>query len=79
LRYQIYFDDFVNNPVEWQVTPMCFIKGMDWNKGGNNVQSWIYKNKDELVYIYSNITFALYKTLQNIISLISQLRHLRKI
>lgn len=71
LRYQIYFDDFVNNPVEWQVTPMCFIKGMDWNKGGNNVQSWIYKNKDELVYIYSNITFALYKTLQNIISLIS--------
>ena len=56
LRYQIYFDDFVNNPVEWQVTPMCFIKGMDWNKGGNNVQSWIYKNKDELVYIYRPIT-----------------------
>ena len=71
LRYQIYFDDFVNNPIEWQVTPMCFIKGMDWNKNGNNVQSWIYKNKEELVYIYSNITFALYKTLQNIISLIS--------
>lgn len=71
LRYHLYFDDFINNPIEWQVTPMCFIKGMDWNRGGNSVQNWIYKNKDELVYIYSNITFALYKTLQNIISLIS--------
>ena len=71
LRYHIYFDNGIDKPQEWQVTPLCFLKGMEWNKGGNGVQSWIYKNKEELVYIYSNITFALYKTLQNIISLIS--------
>jgi hypothetical protein len=71
LRYHIYFDNGIDKPQEWQVTPICFLKGMEWNKGGNGVQSWIYKNKEELIYIYGNITFALYKTLQNIISLTS--------
>lgn len=71
LRYHLYFDNGMGKPQEWQVTPLCFLKGMEWNKGGNGVQSWIYKNKEELVYIYNNITFALYKTFQNILSIIS--------
>ena len=71
LRYHVYFDNGIDNPEEWQITPSCFSKGMEWNKNGNIVQSWIYKNKEELVYIYNNITFALYKTFQNIISLVS--------
>ena len=71
LRYHLYFDNGMDKPQEWQVTPLCFLKGMEWNKGGNGVQSWIYKNKEELVYIYNNITFALYKTFQNILSIVS--------
>ena len=71
LRYHIHFDNGIDRAQEYQVTPSCFAKGMEWNKDGSTVQSWIYKNKEELVYIYSNITFALYKTLQNIISLTS--------
>lgn len=71
LRYQIYYDDLVDYPREWHVTPMCFVKGMEWNKGAPGVQGWIYKNKEELVYIFNNITLALYKTFQNIITLVS--------
>lgn len=71
LRYHIYFDDFENQPSEFHVTPMCFVRDMQWNKDGSPVQQWVYKNRKELVYIYSNITLALYKTLQNIITLTS--------
>jgi hypothetical protein len=69
LRYQVYYDNLVDDPQEWHVTPMCFQRTMDSYKTGNVASKWIYKNRDELVYIYSNITFSLYKTLQNIITL----------
>jgi len=71
LRYHIYFDNLINDPQEWHVTPLCFERNMNDYKNGNNASKWIYKNKDELIYIYNNITFALYKTLQNITSLVS--------
>jgi hypothetical protein len=71
LRYHVYYDNLVDDPQEWHVTPMCFQRTMDSYKTGNGASKWIYKNKEELFYIYSNITFALYKTLQNIISLTS--------
>ena len=74
LRYQVYYDNLIKEPTEWHITPMCFqkktnITGEEMN--GDDVQKWIYKNKNELFYIFNNITFALYKTLQNIISLVS--------
>lgn len=71
LRYQVYYDNLIKDPQEWHVTPLCFQRTMDSYKDGNEASKWIYKNREELVFIYSNITFALYKTLQNIISLIS--------
>ena len=71
LRYQVYYDNLVDAPQEWHVTPVCFQRTMDSYKTGNGASKWIYKNRDELVYIYSNITFSLYKTLQNIITLTS--------
>ena len=71
LRYQVYYDNLVDDPQEWHVTPVCFQRTMDSYKTGNGASKWIYKNRDELVYIYSNITFSLYKTLQNIITLTS--------
>ena len=71
LRYHVYYDNLVTQPEEWHVTPMCFQRTMDAYKTGNSASKWIYKNRDELVYIYSNITFSLYKTFQNIISLTS--------
>lgn len=71
LRYQVYYDNLIDKPCEWHVTPLCFQRTMNAYKDGNGASKWIYKNRDELVYIYSNITFALYKTLQNIISLVS--------
>lgn len=71
LRYQVYYDNLVDEPQEWHVTPLCFDRHMNQFKEGNNAAKWIYKNREELIYIYSNITFSLYKTLQNIISLVS--------
>jgi hypothetical protein len=71
LRYQVYCDNLVDEPNEWHVTPLCFQRNMDAYKNGNVASKWIYKNRDELFFIYNNITFALYKTLQNIISLVS--------
>lgn len=71
LRYQVYYDNLVDKPNEWHVTPLCFQRNMDAYKNGNVTSKWIYKNRDELFFIYNNITFALYKTLQNVISLIS--------
>lgn len=71
LRYQVYFDNNIDSPTEWHVTPLCFQRTMDSYKTGNGASKWIYKNRDELIYIYNNITFALYKTLQNIVSLVS--------
>lgn len=71
LRYHIYYDDMQDNPCEWHVTPLCFQKGMEVYKEGNAAAKWMYKNRDELIYIYNNITFSLYKTLQNIITLTS--------
>jgi hypothetical protein len=71
LRYQVYYDDMIHSPQEWHVTPLCFEKAMPAYKNGNNAAKWIYKNRKELIYIYSNITFSLYKTLQNIITLTS--------
>jgi len=71
LRYQIYYDDMQNPPSESHVTPLCFAKAMHAFKEGNPAQRWVYKNRDELIYIYNNITFSLYKTLQNIVTLTS--------
>ena len=71
LRYQVYFDNLIDKPQEWHVTPLCFQRNMDVYENGNNASKWIYKNRNELIFVYSNITFALYKTLQNIISLVS--------
>lgn len=71
LRYHVYYDDMVQPPQEWHVTPLCFHRHMDFYKDGNGAARWIYKNKNELIYVYSNITFALYKTFQNILSLTS--------
>jgi hypothetical protein len=71
LRYHVYYDDMQNAPQEWHVTPLCFHRHMDSYKNGNSAAKWIYKNRDELIYVYNNITFALYKTFQNILSLTS--------
>jgi hypothetical protein len=71
LRYHIYYDDMQNYPTEWHVTPLCFQKGMDVYKEGNSAAQWMYRNREELIYIYNNITFSLYKTLQNIVTLTS--------
>jgi len=71
LRYQVYYDNLIKDPQEWHVTPLCFQRTMDSYKYGNEASKWIYKNREELIFIYSNITFALYKTLQNIITLVS--------
>lgn len=71
LRFHVYYDNFVNDPQEWHVTPLCFERHMNQYRDGNNASKWIYKNREELIHIYSNITFALYKTLQNILSLVS--------
>jgi hypothetical protein len=71
LRYHVYYDDTQNPPQEWHVTPLCFQRHMNSYKDGNSASKWIYKNKDELIYVYNNITFALYKTFQNILSLTS--------
>jgi hypothetical protein len=71
LRYHVYYDDMQKAPQEWHVTPLCFHRQMDSYKNGSSAARWIYKNKDELIYVYNNITFALYKTFQNILSLTS--------
>jgi hypothetical protein len=71
LRYHIYYDDMKNYPTEWHVTPLCFEKNMNVYKEGNSAAQWMYKNREELIYIYNNITFSLYKTLQNIVTLTS--------
>ncbi len=71
LRYQVFYDNLTDEPSEWHVTPLCFQRSMDSYKDGNGASKWIYKNRDELFFIYNNITFALYKTFQNIISLVS--------
>jgi hypothetical protein len=71
LRYHIYYDDMNDYPCEWHVTPLCFEKAMHAYKDGNPGAKWMYRNRDELIYIYNNITFSLYKTLQNIVTLTS--------
>lgn len=71
LRYHVYYDDMRTPPQEWHVTPLCFQRHMNHYKYGNGASKWIYKNRDELIYVYNNITFALYKTFQNILSLTS--------
>lgn len=71
LRYQVYYDGMQKPPQEWHVTPLCFHRHMNYYKDGNDAAKWIYKNRDELIYIFNNITFSLYKTLQNIVTLTS--------
>jgi hypothetical protein len=71
LRYQVYYDNMINPPQEWHVTPLCFQRSMESYITGNNASKWIYKNREELTYIFTNITFSLYKTFQNIITLTS--------
>jgi hypothetical protein len=71
LRYHIYYDDMKQNPCEWHVTPLCFGRDMSDYTEDNFAKKWMYKNREELIYIYNNITFSLYKTLQNIVTLTS--------
>ena len=72
LRYHIYFDNMVDSPEEFHITPICFQKNMDvFNNNQNIASQWIYKNRNEIAFIYGNITFSLYKTFQNILSLVS--------
>ena len=72
LRYHIYFDNMVDSPEEFHITPICFQKNMDvFNNNQNKASQWIYKNRNEIAFIYGNITFSLYKTFQNILSLVS--------
>lgn len=71
LRYQVYYDDMTGYPQETHLTPLCFAKAMPAYKTGNKAAKWIYKNRNELIYTHSNITFSLYKTFQNIITLTS--------
>lgn len=71
LRYHVYYDNLADIPQEWHVTPLCFQRSMEPYTTGNNASKWIYKNKEELAFIFTNITFSLYKTFQNIITLTS--------
>lgn len=71
LRYHVYYDNMQDLPDEWHLTPLCFERNIHSYKDGNGASNWIYKNRDELIYIYNNITFCLYKTLQNIVTLTS--------
>lgn len=73
LRYHVYYDNLTDTPEEWHITPLCFNKNIESYLSTNNATKWIYKNRNELFYIYNNITFALYKTFQNIISITSYL------
>jgi hypothetical protein len=87
LRYPLYFDDSIINinggkDVHWYITPNQFLEYhgrvkvksdrnfQHWNlKAG--VNKWIYDNRNVLMPLYTNITYALLKTYESIISFIN--------
>jgi hypothetical protein len=87
LRYPLYFDDSIlqingGNNVHWYITPNQFLiyEGKTSKKSDRNfehwnlevgVNKWIYDNRNVLMPLYTNITYALSKTYEQIINFIN--------
>ena len=84
LRFLICWDDFSDDTqlhsLYWHITPLQFLDPNDskkitadgfknWDKSFE-LNKWIYENRFQIAQLYTNITYSLWKTFNNIINFV---------
>ena len=85
LRFLICWEDFRDNinvnSLYWHITPLQFLDPNDskkitadgfknWDKSFE-LNKWIYENRFQIAQLYTNITYSLWKTFNNIINFVN--------